>query len=117
MIFNVPRLSQLVSGNVSCSPSNGMIRESQNEGEDERWCEEVAQLLLEEKKGEEVAAAVKDLDSRSGVRKGTPGAGVAFVHHQQHHQQHSLRMSSSVPLPNDCYPAFSGIILHQETVN
>ena len=32
---------------------------------DERRCEEVAQLFLEEKKGEELAAAVKDLDSRS----------------------------------------------------
>ena len=35
--------------------------------EDERWCEEVAQPLLEGKKGEELAAAVRDLESRSSA--------------------------------------------------
>jgi len=70
------------------------------------------QLLLEGKKGEELAAAVRDLDSRSSGREGTPGAGPPlFVHQEQHqqHQQHVHRRSSSVPLPGDYYPAFSGI--------
>ncbi|KIJ92025.1 hypothetical protein K443DRAFT_126060 [Laccaria amethystina LaAM-08-1] len=80
--------------------------------EDERRCEEVAQLLLEGKKGEELAAAVRDLDAREG----TPDAGAGlFLHHQHHHQhQHQQplhRMSLSVPLPNDYSPAFSGITL------
>ena len=72
------------------------------------------QLLLEGKKEEGLAAAVRDLDSSSSGREGTPGAGPAlFVHHQQQHQQQQYphRRSSSVPLPNDYYPAFSGITL------
>ena len=73
---------------------------------DEWRYEEVAQLLLE-KKGEELATAVRHLDSRSGVREGTTGAGAAFVHQQQ--QLH--RRSSSVQLPNYYYPAFSSITL------
>ena len=77
--------------------------------EDERRCEEVAQLLLEGKKGEELAAAVRDLDSRSDTRERSPGAGPALFVHQQQHQQPLHRRSSSVPLPNDYYPAFSGI--------
>ena len=77
--------------------------------EDERRCEEVAQLLLEGKKGEELAAAVRDLDSRSDTRERSPGAGPALFVHQQQHQQPLHRQSSSVPLPNDYYPAFSGI--------
>ena len=76
--------------------------------EDERRCEEVAQLLLEGKKGEELAAAVRDLDSRSDTRERSPGAGPALFVHQQQHQQPLHRRSSSVPLPNDYYPAFSG---------
>ena len=79
--------------------------------EDERRCEEVAQLLLEGKKGEELAAAVRDLDSRSDTRERSPGAGPALFMHQQQHQQPLHRRSSSVPLPNDYYPAFSGITL------
>ena len=70
----------------------------------ERRCEEVAQVLLEGKKGEEFAAAVRDLDS---AREGLPGAGawLQVVHPQQHQQmQHNLHRLSSVPLPNDYYP-------------
>ena len=71
--------------------------------EDEQQCEEVAQILLEGKKGEELAAAVRDLDSCSGAREGTPGAGVGlFVHQHQQHQQH--RRSLRVPLLNDYCP-------------
>jgi len=40
--------------------------------EDERQCEEVVQLLLEGKKEGELAAAFRDLDSRSSVREETP---------------------------------------------
>ncbi|KAG6909658.1 hypothetical protein DXG01_016238 [Tephrocybe rancida] len=57
--------------------------------EDERRCEEVAQLLLEGKKGDELAAAVRDLDL---LRSETPNPPVFH-----------LRRSSSVPLPNDYY--------------
>jgi len=74
-----------------------------------RICEEVAQLLLEGKKGEELAAAVRDLNSRSSAREETP-AGL-FVHQQRQQQQHLHGRSSSVPLPNHCYPAFSVITL------
>jgi hypothetical protein len=56
--------------------------------EDERRCEEVAQLLLEGKKGDELAAAVRDLD-RMRSDSPTPFYG---------------RRSSSVPLPNDWHP-------------
>jgi hypothetical protein len=84
--------------------------------EDERRCEGVAQLLLEGKKGEELAAAVRDLDSRSDAREGTPDVGAGLFlphqhHHQYQHQQPLHRRSSSVPLPNDYYPPFSGITL------
>ena len=75
--------------------------------EDERRCEEVAQLLIEGKKGEELVAAFRDLDS---AREGSPAAW-PFVHTQQHQQQHLHERLSSVPLPNDYYPAFSGITL------
>ena len=76
--------------------------------EEERRCEEVAQLLIEGKKGEELADAFRDLDS---AREGSPAAW-PFVHSQQHQQQQHLhRRLSSVPLPNDDHPAFSGITL------
>ena len=55
--------------------------------EDERRCEEVAQLLLEGKKGDELAAAIRDLDR---FRTATPAEPVA-----------QLRRPSSVPLPGD----------------
>ncbi|KAG5642355.1 hypothetical protein DXG03_002979 [Asterophora parasitica] len=67
--------------------------------EDERRCEEVAQLLLEGKKGDELAAAVRDLDR---LRSATPD--------QSRSQQHRHRRSSSVPLP-DHYTHFGDIIL------
>jgi hypothetical protein len=51
--------------------------------EDERRCEDVAQLLLEGMKGEELAAAVKRLDR---IRSATP--------------LHLPRRPSSVPLPH-----------------
>lgn len=54
--------------------------------EDERRCEEVAQLLLEGKKGDELAAAVRQLDS---MREPSP---LPLYPH---------RRSSSVPLPGD----------------
>ncbi|KAF8882395.1 hypothetical protein BD779DRAFT_1542919 [Infundibulicybe gibba] len=60
--------------------------------DDERRCEEVAQLLLEGKKGDELAAAVRHLDQR---RHETPPVPAPVYHH---------RRSSSVPLPNDYYP-------------
>jgi hypothetical protein len=58
--------------------------------EDERRCEEVAQLLLEGKKGDELAAAVRHLDH---ARASPPPA-----------YQYRHRRSSSVPLPNDWHP-------------
>ncbi|KAF8630977.1 hypothetical protein AX15_002700 [Amanita polypyramis BW_CC] len=61
--------------------------------EDERRCEQLAQLLLEGKKGEELAAAVHSLDR---VR---PQSLVEPVFRQ--------RRSSSVPLPNDYLPNLS----------
>ncbi|KAG6897063.1 hypothetical protein C0992_004382, partial [Termitomyces sp. T32_za158] len=62
--------------------------------EDDRRCEEVAQLLLEGKKGDELAAAVRRLDL---MRTGTPPAAPFFPQ----------RRPSSVPLPNDHYPYFN----------
>jgi hypothetical protein len=57
---------------------------------DERRCEEVAQLLLEGKKGDELAAAVSRLDR---LRTDSPDVGPKFTH----------RRSSSVPLPDHRY--------------
>ncbi|GLB42477.1 putative high mobility group [Lyophyllum shimeji] len=74
--------------------------------EDERRCEEVAQLLLEGKKGDELAAAVRSLDLlRSSSRPGTPPPA------RRDWNRH--RRSSSVPLPNDYVPHthFAGIAL------
>lgn len=65
--------------------------------DDERRCEEVAQLLLEGKKGDELAAAVRSLDS---LRTETPNVGPKFQH----------RRSSSVPLP-DHRVGYNGIAL------
>ncbi|KAG5715216.1 Repressor ROX1 [Termitomyces sp. T112] len=62
--------------------------------EDERRCEEVAQLLLEGKKGDELAAAVRKLDL---MRTQTPPVAPVFAQ----------RRPSSVPLPNDYYPHFN----------
>ncbi|KAF8638688.1 hypothetical protein AX17_002010 [Amanita inopinata Kibby_2008] len=75
--------------------------------EDERRCEEVAQLLLEGKKGDELAAAMRDLErARSNTQ--TPSNPEYYL--QQHMQQgqhlYQHRRSSSVPLPNDYYPNF-----------
>jgi len=61
--------------------------------EDERRCEEVAQLLLEGKKGDELAAAVRNLDR---MRSETPAVQPVYPVYQH-------RRSSSVPLPNDFY--------------
>jgi hypothetical protein len=58
--------------------------------DDERRCEEVAQLLLEGKKGDELAAAVRSLDR---LRTDSPDVGVSYPH----------RRSSSVPLPDHRY--------------
>lgn len=60
--------------------------------EDESRCEAVAQLLLEGKKGDELAAAVRDLDR---ISSDSPAP-------TSYHLQH--RRSSSVPLPNDWNP-------------
>lgn len=58
--------------------------------DDERRCEEVAQLLLEGKKGDELAAAVKSLDR---LRTDSPDVELRYPH----------RRSSSVPLPDHRY--------------
>lgn len=58
--------------------------------DDERRCEEVAQLLLEGKKGDELAAAVRSLDR---LRTDSPDVGPSYPH----------RRSSSVPLPDHRY--------------
>lgn len=60
--------------------------------ENERRCEEVAQLLLEGKKGEQLAEAVRNLDR---IRSQTPVQPVT--------QLQSLRRCSSVPLPHDYF--------------
>ncbi|EKM75303.1 hypothetical protein AGABI1DRAFT_109486 [Agaricus bisporus var. burnettii JB137-S8] len=68
--------------------------------EDERRCEEVAQLLLEGKKGEELADALRRLDS---VRTQTPvmQPGLLYAH----------RRSSSVPLPSDYYSPYGHVTI------
>ncbi|KAF9445176.1 hypothetical protein P691DRAFT_806007 [Macrolepiota fuliginosa MF-IS2] len=66
--------------------------------EDERRCEEVAQLLLEGKKGEQLAEAVRNLDR---LRSETPVMQSAPLY--------THRRSSSVPLPNDYYNAYNNI--------
>lgn len=66
--------------------------------EDERRCEEVAQLLLEGKKGEQLAEAVRNLDR---LRSQTPVAQPAPLY--------THRRSSSVPLPNDYYNPYANI--------
>lgn len=60
--------------------------------ENERRCEEVAQLLLEGKKGEQLAEAVRNLDR---VRSQTPVQSVT--------QLQNLRRCSSVPLLHDYF--------------
>lgn len=65
--------------------------------DDERRCEEVAQLLLEGKKGDELAAAVRTLDR---LRTESPNVGPTYHH----------RRSSSVPLP-DHRLGYNGIAL------
>ncbi|KAF4611880.1 hypothetical protein D9613_003570 [Agrocybe pediades] len=83
--------------------------------EEERRCEEVAQLLLQGKKGEELARAVKERDRARGYgdvnnRRDanahlampipTSSLQVPFsMHHHPNHPYH--RRSSSVPLPNE----------------
>ncbi|KXN83089.1 Repressor ROX1 [Leucoagaricus sp. SymC.cos] len=66
--------------------------------EDERRCEEVAQLLLEGKKGDELAEAVRNLDR---LRSLTPVIQPAPLY--------THRRSSSVPLPNDYYNPYANI--------
>ncbi|KAK2462630.1 hypothetical protein APHAL10511_005363 [Amanita phalloides] len=65
--------------------------------DDERRCEEVAQLLLEGKKGDELAAAIRHLDR---LRSETPAEPALRP-----------RRPSSVPLPNDYFSYFSNIAL------
>ncbi|KAG5653445.1 hypothetical protein H0H81_000334 [Sphagnurus paluster] len=69
--------------------------------EDERRCEEVAQLLLEGKKGDELAEAVRSLDR---MRSATP------IHSNVRAPVYQHRRSSSVPLP-DYYTPFTNITL------
>lgn len=76
--------------------------------DDERRCEQVAQLLLEGKKGDELAAAVRDLDLRRAESSDPPcpapfypSAHLSSSLAQTYHLHH--RRSSSVPLPNDYY--------------
>jgi hypothetical protein len=80
--------------------------------EDERRCEEVAQLLLEGKKGDELAAAVRDLDR---MRSNTPGSSQSpepspaplsssLLAVPSAASFYGHRRSSSVPLPNDFHP-------------
>ncbi|KAG6329624.1 hypothetical protein ID866_9464, partial [Astraeus odoratus] len=57
--------------------------------EDEQRCEAVAQLLLEGKKGDELAAAIRKLDATTGPA-GLPAP----------HPVYPLRRPSSVPLPD-----------------
>lgn len=68
--------------------------------EDERRCEEVAQLLLEGKKGEELADAIRKLDQ---FRSRTPATqpGLLYAH----------RRSSSVPLPSDYYGPYGQVTI------
>jgi transcription factor SOX7/8/10/18 (SOX group E/F) len=68
--------------------------------EDERRCEEVAQLLLEGKKGEELADALRKLDR---VRSQTPVNQPGFLY--------THRRSSSVPLPNDYYGPYGHVTI------
>ncbi|KAF5356861.1 hypothetical protein D9756_006782 [Leucocoprinus leucothites] len=68
--------------------------------EDERRCEEVAQLLLEGKKGAELAEAVRNLDR---MRSQTPVAQPAPLY--------THRRSSSVPLPHDYYDPYANIAI------
>jgi len=66
--------------------------------DDERRCEEVAALLLEGKKGEELAVAVRNLDlGSSSARSSQPPSGPVLVAPVPLHYH---RRSSSVPLPS-----------------
>jgi hypothetical protein len=74
--------------------------------EDERRCEEVAQLLLEGKKGDELAAAVRSLD-----RKRDHDDPPRHHYHPNPLPPHPVRghrRSSSVPLPTD-YSTFMAV--------
>ncbi|KAG6827229.1 hypothetical protein H0H92_012711 [Tricholoma furcatifolium] len=73
--------------------------------EEDRRCEEVAALLLEGKKGNELAAAVQRLDL---MRSESP-LGRSRHTQQQQQQGHLLRRPSSVPLPTDHIPFFAPI--------
>ncbi|KAH7906650.1 hypothetical protein BJ138DRAFT_1093844 [Hygrophoropsis aurantiaca] len=65
--------------------------------EDERRCEEVAQLLLEGKKGEELAAAIRELDEKMRAPTAAPPMFAAPM------PIRANRRSSSVPLPDARY--------------
>ncbi|KAJ7024496.1 hypothetical protein C8F04DRAFT_1301977 [Mycena alexandri] len=62
--------------------------------EDERRCEEVAALLLQGKKGEELASAVRDLDWRrqAELAHSTPSPVPAAYHHQNSKYPHPLQL-------------------------
>jgi hypothetical protein len=72
--------------------------------EDERRCEEVAQLLLEGKKGEELAAAIRMLDEQKSA---APALLVAPQPSSAHSQFYPSRRPSSVPLPDSRFHAIT----------
>jgi hypothetical protein len=74
--------------------------------EDERRCEEVAQLLLEGKKGDELAAAVRSLDRKRG--EDDPPRHYYHPPPLPAHPVRGHRRSSSVPLPTD-YATFMAV--------
>lgn len=75
---------------------------------DERRCEEVAQLLLEGKKGEELTAAVRQLDlSRTDVWSGSVSPPPPYAAVAAPTPLYAQRRPSSVPPPTTIYNPIS----------
>jgi transcription factor SOX7/8/10/18 (SOX group E/F) len=74
--------------------------------EDERRCEEVAQLLLEGKKGDELAAAIRMLDEKNAASP-LPAAPLQMPSSYAHSQYYPPRRPSSVPLLDSRFHAIT----------
>ncbi|KAF9234722.1 hypothetical protein BU15DRAFT_78731 [Melanogaster broomeanus] len=75
--------------------------------EDERRCEEVAQLLLEGKKGDELAAAIRMLDEQNAASPLPPAPLQMTSSSHAHSQYYPPRRPSSVPLPDSRFHAIT----------
>ncbi|KAJ8521059.1 hypothetical protein ONZ45_g2200 [Pleurotus djamor] len=109
---NKEKLATAASSVDSSKNSKQGVPAGNNTEEEERRCEEVAQLLLEGKKGEDLAEAVKAMDRmKSRMQAQVQAQSQARSHHHhavsaQEISYLSQRRPSSVPLPlsGDWFP-------------